>query len=381
LRIALITYRYSEHGGGVEGYVSRLTKGLLDRGHEVHVFSHRIDSPPPVDATLHRVPAASFYSALGVLGFAYNSAAMLRQDNGYDIINGFGRCFYQDVFRVGGGVHREYLLQTKASMHNPFLRTLHRLNPVNMAVNHVEEKTFSPSRYRRIICNSKTGKSEIMRYYQVPEDKVRVVYNNVDSDRFTPDIRSKWREEYRQQCGAGEDELLALFVGHGTRRKGIDTALKVVERVCRNLPLRLAVVGRCDGRYMSQAKRSNLPVEFLGAQQNVERFYAAADFMLFPTRYEGFSNACMETMASGVPLITTNRSGVHEIIDDGNDGLVVENYESVDDFVEKVQLLENGERRRQMGEAARAKVSTFTAGRNLDETESVYREILKEKED
>lgn len=379
MKIALVIYRFSERGGGVEGYVARLARGLAARGHGVHLFAHEFQPGVPRDFPSHTVPAVSFYSPWRDLSFARNAAALLQADPSFDIINGFGRTIYQDVYRVGSGCHWEYLKRTKRGMNNPLVAALHRCNPRNAAILYLERKTYSPAGHRIVVCNSQSGKEELLRYFSLAEERIRVVYNSVDSQRFHPDQRQRWREEYRNRCQAMAGEALGLFVGPGTSRKGLDLAIHALAQARKSHPVRLAVLGEVGESYAGLAERLGLPVTLLGYQKEVERYHAAADFFILPTRYDAFANACLEAMASGLPVITTRESGVAEIMEDGVDGLIVESPEDIGEIGKKVGAALDAGRREALGRAARAKAAAFTEKRNLDELEAIYRGILEQK--
>lgn len=381
MNIGLVLYRYQEGGGGVEGHVAILARGLRARGHDVHLFAHTFEPAPPAEFRCHRVPALSFYSPWRDLSFARRAAALLEPRTDLDVIHGFGRTIYQDVYRVGSGCHWEYLKRTQRGMGHAWGRAFHRLNPRNAAILHLERLTFGPGGHRLIVCNSRTGKAEVQHYFGLPDDRVRVVYNSVDAQRFHPELRTRWREEYRARCGVGPGDLLGLFVGRGGERKGLDLAIEALARLQAEAPVRLAVLGMTSGPYLRLAERSRLPVFFLGYQKEVERFHAASDFFLLPTRYDAFANAGLEAMASGLPVAISRPSGVSEIIEDDHDGLILEDPEDAREVAGKIRILLDPARRDALGQAARAKAASFTEARLLDAIEGIYREIQEMKHD
>src|SRR5207302_8442290 len=102
------------------------------------------------------------------------------------------------------------------------------------------------------------------------------------------------------------------------RRKGLRYAVAAVE-ACEDLKIRLLVAGRGDQtRYRSER------VRFLGEIADLRPIYAAADIFILPTIYDPFSNACLEALASGLPVITTRSNGFGEIMEDGVHGSIVE---------------------------------------------------------
>jgi UDP-glucose:(heptosyl)LPS alpha-1,3-glucosyltransferase len=141
----------------------------------------------------------------------------------------------------------------------------------------------------------------------VDPGRLRLVRNGVDLDRFAPAVR-------RQPLAPGPAVVL---VGHGWRRKGVSVALRVLKRLPR---IHLFVVGeeRRPSRFLREADllgvRDRLHV--LGAVASIEDLLPSFDALLLPTRYDPSANACLEALACGVPVVTTNSNGASEVLPD-----------------------------------------------------------------
>src|SRR5436305_14910703 len=97
--------------------------------------------------------------------------------------------------------------------------------------------------------------------------------------------------------------------------------------LCKNPEMRLLVAGRGDARpYKTTRLRfwREDPVQFLGEVADLAPLYAAADIFILPTIYDPFSNACLEALASGLPVITTSENGFSEMIENGVNGSIVD---------------------------------------------------------
>jgi UDP-glucose:(heptosyl)LPS alpha-1,3-glucosyltransferase len=140
--------------------------------------------------------------------------------------------------------------------------------------------------------------------------------------RFDPNLREKSREELNLK----PDQIALLFAGSGWERKGLHFAIEAAE-LCGNHKLRLLVAGRGNAR-LYKTKRLRFwreePVQFLGEVADMLQVYAAADIFILPTIYDPFSNACLEALASGLPVITTRSNGFSEIIENGIHGSIVD---------------------------------------------------------
>ena len=122
-----------------------------------------------------------------------------------------------------------------------------------------------------------------------------------------------------------EDNII-LFVGADFRRKGVTSLLKAFSLMdIKNT--RLIIAGRPAGtEYFSMTKKLGIDskVIFWGPEKDVKNLYVMSDVFVLPTIYDPFSNATLEAMSSGLPVITTPYNGVSEIIDDGVQGFIVD---------------------------------------------------------
>jgi len=157
------------------------------------------------------------------------------------------------------------------------------------------------------------------------------------------------------------DEINFLFIARVMKQKGIDEYLDAAEYIRKKHPKTVFhVLGNCEEAYRDKLDEFHDKgiIKYHGRQDDVREFHKISHCTIHPTYYpEGMSNVLLESTACGRPIITTNRSGCKEIVDDGINGYVVEEQNSQDliDKIEKFISLSFDERR-QMGLAGRAKV-------------------------
>ncbi|MBI3268325.1 MAG: glycosyltransferase family 4 protein [Planctomycetes bacterium] len=383
MKVALVLYRFAGAPGGVERYAQDLSAALVERGHEVHCFSHERPADGPPGVLFHPVPAIDFYGPLRILSFARNSERALRRiADTFDVVHGFGRTYLQDIYRVGSGCHREYMQQTYASMRSPVLRPFKLADPRHRAILHVEGKIFRERRYSRVTCISKRVREELGRYHGIPEAEAEVIYNGFDPTRFHPGNRERYREEARREWGVPAGAFCALFVGSGFARKGLGSAIQGMAGLGRDADWRLVVVGRGPlGRYRRLSERCGASdrVLWLGPRSDMPRHYAAADVLLFPTLYEPFGTVVLEAMATGVPVVTSRIAGASEVIEDGVDSCVVPDPRVPADLTARLRELLDTARRERMGEAAARTSLGYVMEANVEATLRVYREVAARK--
>jgi UDP-glucose:(heptosyl)LPS alpha-1,3-glucosyltransferase len=313
MKIAL-AHKRLDLGGGTERDFYLTAEGLRDLGHEVHLFCGEFRVPPPRATHAHRVPYLRLGRTAQLLSFAFLGPKTILP-HGCDVLVSFGRMVSQDVLRSGGGSHRVFL--EKMRQGEGVLRRLwHRFSLYHRSVLAVEALQFRPQSYRKILAVSQEVKREIIRTYEVPEDKIEVVYNGVDTERFHSHNRERSRAKIKAQWRIPSEAPLVLFVGSGFQRKGLDRLLKVwgspqIEGIY------LLVVGEDVHleRYRSWAlTQGQGRIILTGRQDNIEEYYGAADLLALPSYQEAFGNVILEALASGVPVLTTKAVGAAELL-------------------------------------------------------------------
>lgn len=152
-----------------------------------------------------------------------------------------------------------------------------------------------------------------------------------------------------------------LFISRVMKEKGIDQYLDAATSIKNKYPnTTFRIVGFCEETYEEKLKdmQDKGIVEYHGKQSDVREFHKISHCTIHPTYYpEGMSNVLLESSACGRPIITTNRSGCREIVDDGINGYVIKEKNS-QDLIDKIEMFLslNYESKRLMGLAGRKKV-------------------------
>ena len=360
VRIGIIKSNFFLSGGGSERYTNGLVAQLQARGHEVHVLAARWDAGAPSGGVvIHRVPTFQGPAFARVLSFALNCRRVM-EAAGCDLVLSNERTLRQDVCRAGGGCHREWLTQRRR--HHPGLaRSLAGLNPLHLALLWIEKRTFSPENTRAIIANSHRGKEEIIRHYGFPAERIHVVHNGTDCARFRP-VPNK----------TGHRETVLLLVGSGFERKGVDFAVRALARLPASVRLDVAGKGN-PAPYRRLAARLGVAgrLRFLGSANRMEEVYAKADLLVHPAIYEPFSNACLEAMACGLPVISSRINGASEIIQPGRNGNVVEDPADTAALAAAIEPLLNPAARARAAAAARQTAEALPMSLNVEKTLAV----------
>lgn len=358
LKIVFVRRGYSP-SGGAESYLKRLTHGIVVLGHEAQLVA--TDDWPASDwsfGSINRVEADS------AIGFA-NELEKLRPQLGCDVLMSLERIWRCDVYRAGDGVHQAWL-NRRRKFEMPLQRFVRGVNRKHRDILQLEESLFAKGAAGRVIANSEMVKKEIVDIYRYPADKVDIVRNGVPLDQFRFDPAT--REKSRADLKLKPDEIALLFAGSGWERKGLRFAIEAME-LCRDRKLRLMVAGRGDARgYKPKRFFTEEPVRFLGEVADLRPIYAAADIFILPSIYDPFSNACLEALASGLPVVTTRDNGFSEIIENGVHGSVVDLPNNVSGLRDAIRFWLDELRR----SSARSKVTELAAqfgiSKNVEQT-------------
>ncbi|PYN87664.1 MAG: hypothetical protein DMD87_13335 [Candidatus Rokuibacteriota bacterium] len=358
MKLLIIARPFVFHGG-VERATAGLVGALVEHGYDVHHLSPRGQAPMR-GVTLHPLTLPPLPPAARVLALAA-SARRAVAGTSWDVVQSHERTLCQHVYRAGEGCHRAYL----ASDARPRARGLyHRI------VLALERRVFA--RTPRVVAIAEVGRREIAALYGVAPSRLSVVYNGVDLERFHPRNRARARGPARSEAGIPSGAFTALFVGSGFARKGLATAIEGFAAFA-DRQSRLVVLGKGDpSEYRALASRLAVGerVVWLGARDDPERWYAAADIVVLPSRYEPFGNVHLEALAAGLPVVASARAGGAEVIADGINGSIVKPTDAralagaLDRFRERPSA--------DVTEAARRSAEPYTYAAQVDGFAQIY---------
>lgn len=352
LRIGFVRRGYSPTGGA-EAYLQRLAQGVVDLGHEARLFTTN-DWPPNAWA----FGEITQLRARSAIGFA-NELDGLRPETLCDVVMSLERVWRCHVYRAGDGVHQAWL-DRRRQFEPAWQRFTRRFNPKHNDILRLEKSLFDDRNAERVIANSQMVKDEIVNLYNYRRDKIDIVRNGVPVEHFQFDaaLRNKTRAELKLE----PDDLALLFVGTGWERKGLRLAIDAVED-CDNPKMKLLVAGRSEpARYESSY------VSFLGELDDLRPIYAAADIFILPTIYDPFSNACLEALACGLPVITTRANGFSEIIEDKIHGSIVDLAGGANELRQAIELWSDATRRSAARSTITQRAAQFDISKNVEQT-------------
>jgi glycosyltransferase involved in cell wall biosynthesis len=386
VRIALFSWEtlHSIAVGGVGVHVTELAAALERRGHEVHVFTRQGPQQPLYDLIhgvhYHRCPFPlhpSFVDEVNNMCRSFVHAFFRAEDHAgaFDVVHAHDWLASNAAVWVKEGRGRRAVL----TMHSTeYGRNGNRFFAGQSArvQDHERHGTYCAD---RIITVSHQLKEEIKWLYQVPDHKVRMVYNGVNAQSF----------DYALDPGAvkaryaiGPLDPTVLFVGRMVVQKGPDILVRTMPSVLRYYPhAKFVFAGDGHMRHDVCALAHQLGVahalRVLGEVRGRELcdLFKACDVVAVPSRNEPFGIVILEGWSAHKPVVSTKRGGPAEFVWHGVNGL------QVDDTPDSVAwglgtLLADHGRCRWMGRNGRAAVdAAFSWDRIAEQTEAVYASV------
>lgn len=234
-----------------------------------------------------------------------------------------------------------------------------------------------------IIAVSEYTKREILKNYNIPAWKIKVIFNGVDLEKFKP---AKDKAKFKRELGFAKNDVLVLYVGRLYSRKGLPILIRAIPHVVKKVRNAKFIV---SGKgFSGEEKTLRKHVEKLKVEENViflgyfpdeklPSLYKAADVFVFPSIYENMPFAMLEALATGLPVVTTKVGGIPEVIEDGRNGFLIKPYDSLRLADRILCLIENPSVASEMGLLGRKIVERkFNWDNIVEQVLEVYNEAL-----
>jgi UDP-glucose:(heptosyl)LPS alpha-1,3-glucosyltransferase len=401
MKVALVQESVDRSRGGAETSTLEMAEALAAQGAEVELLYAASESDGNASRTAAagapiRKPGATPGLTLVGLPVAgrgklqrlrtyFDAVTAYRATTRFDVVHAVVPYPHADVYQPRGGTYPETIRRTLAIVRNPLWRAVkglgRRLNARQQFLLRCEQALLNRADPPRVACVSAYVKRQIAHDYPRVADRAVVVFNGVTPPRLDPAagdaLRTKLglppRTDAPQRSGPG----VLLFLAHNFRLKGLGELLETLAEMQDKTP-HLIVAGRDRAApYEARAARLGLSprVHFVGPQP-AGALLAAADALVHPTWYDPCSRVVLESLAAGVPVITTKWNGASEAIAEGVDGFNVPDPRSWGAMVVGIAMLLSADWRA-FARAKRAEKPPFewTMQRHARELLALYRTI------
>jgi glycosyltransferase involved in cell wall biosynthesis len=243
------------------------------------------------------------------------------------------------------------------------------------------ERSLHPA-MSAILGNSRSVVQQLHQEEGISADRLGLIHNGIDLKSFAS---SETRIGIRERLGIPKDALVFIIVANLIPYKGHSDLLAAFGIAKQRLPRnwRLLIVGRDDGigeNLEALARRLNIEgnVVFLGTREDVPELLRSADVGVLASHQEGFSNAILEGMAAGLPMIVTDVGGNPEAVVDRETGFVVASRNPAQFAAAIERLAANNQLRQSMGMKAKVRVhQEFTLEGCVRRYEQLYEALLE----
>ncbi len=396
MRIAQVSYHTNpvaplggRHTGGMNVYVSELSRELARRGHHVDLFTRRDGERPEVTALapglrlvqLSAGPTAPLEKALLTPFVPAFVAEMARftanEGETYDLVHSH---YWQGI--AAG----EPFARAQGAPHLVMFHTLGEVK--NRARVSEEEPGERIGRERElaasadaIITASGHEHDLLARYYDADPARMVSIPCGIDTDLFRP----RDRDECRRELDIEADRPVLLWVGRLEKLKGVDILIDAVAQLDEPDVLLLVVGGDEHGQVLraeleAQAQEAGLGgnIRFTGAvpHEELPAWYSAADVCVVPSYYESFGLVAVEAMACGTPVVASRVGGLVSTVTDGVNGYLIP-WRCPEPFAEKLEvLIRNPELRANFARSARESVQRFRWDEIARRMDALYEDVI-----
>ena len=369
--VCFVSPEYWPLSGGTGAYVYYLSNELIKNGYKIYVVT---GSDQTLDVKVNeqlkvfflKIPKAPVVKSFMLAASSYRKLNSVRGTVNVDITHAnlpltpnfavppnFGKTLVCTV-------HSTWKGEAQAIRGEPYSRLNANekfMVSFNWFLRIFEEKMLEQA--KKIIAVSHFTKRELLEYYKVPEEKIRVIHNGVDTSKFQP---AKDKRKIKEELGFNPNDLAIVSVGRLYARKGLFTLIESMPAVIKrfkNAKFIISGKGQSDEMHKLIVYAEKIGVKdniiFTGyyPDKKLPKLYQAADVFAFSTFYEHHPFAVLEALSTGLPVVTTNVGGIPETIESGKNGFLVEPFNPAQ-FADRIlYLLEHPAEAKEMGLAAR----------------------------
>ena len=369
--VCFVSPEYWPLSGGTGAYVYYLSNELMKNGYKIYVVT---GSDQTLDVKVNeqlkvfflKIPKTPVIKSFMLAASSYRKLNSVRETVNVDITHAnlpltpnfavppnFGKTLVCTV-------HSTWKGEAQAIRGEPYSRLNANekfMVSFNWFLRIFEEKMLEQA--NKIIAVSHFTKRELLEYYKVPEEKIRVIHNGVDVNKFKP---AKDKRKIKEELGFNPNDLAIVSVGRLYARKGLFTLIESMPAVIKRFKNAKFII---SGKGQSDEMRKLINyADKIGVKDNIiftgyypdkklPKLYQAADVFAFSTFYEHHPFAVLEALSTGLPVVTTNVGGIPETIESGKNGFLVEPF-NPKQFADRIlYLLDHPAEASEMGSLAR----------------------------
>lgn len=329
--------------GGINTYILELSKALTEKGFIIDIYTRCVDNSSPKIVNvknnlrvIHLLAGEPKNFINGQLlkflpEFTKNLKFFIKSENlSYDLIN--AHYFLSGL--IGLELRKEFRIPLFVTFHTLALmkNLIARNENEKEALQRIKSEALLTKKADKIIATSSIDKDYIQTLYNCPARKISILVPGVNLNLFKPVNKEKAKKVVKTDL----KKRLILFVGRIVPSKGIDVLLFALKILFHKNPacnLCLWIVGGEEKKHPKELKRLSVIRELLNlttcvkfagrkSQSELPFYYNASELVILPSQYESFGIIALEAMACGIPVITTDVTGVSGLFDQKHNSLI-----------------------------------------------------------
>ena len=353
LKICFISPEYLPLSGGTGAYVYYLTKELIKSGNSIYIVTGYDETKDVSLSKHHQIFFLKTHKTPVVKSFLFASSSFRK-------LNRIKTSYPADIVHANlplvpnfavpsnygqklvSTVHSTWKGEAEAIRSEPYSRLNSNekfMVSFNWFLRIFEQKMLERS--NKIIAVSEFTRKELLKYYKVKPNKIVVIHNGVDIEKFQPTAH---KQRAKAELGLNPQDITILSVGRLYARKGLFTLIESMPHVVKRFKnAKLIISGKGQSNEMKKlvdhathlGVRANIVFTGYFPDKKLPRLYQAADVFAFSTFYEHHPFAILEAMSTGLPIVTNSVGGIPETVENGKTGFLCSPF-SPREFSERI---------------------------------------------
>lgn len=384
MKIALVSEWLDAGRGGAETSALQFITQLLKHDIDLHVFTRSAPANAP-RMTVHTIPAHGWTRTAASRDFMMKVEVAV-QCQPFDIVHAITPCRRADIYQPRGGTVAESIQRNLA------LRSSGPTRLVKRVANFFNAKQRNDLAIEREMMRSGAVVAALSQYvvrqmkdhYQLPDERIRLVFNGIDHAPRSATEREKSRAEIRAELGLSNEDLLVILIAHNFKLKGVATWMEALALLRSQgvTNVRSLVIGKgVTPAWHQRNRRLGLEghLTFTGPTDRAAALRDAADVLVHPTYYDPCSRVVLEALADGLPCIASRWDGSAEMIEPGVSGLVIRDPGDASALAEAVRKLLDSPLRAAISKKAMTLRERISMARHAGEMVALYGEVRSKK--
>ncbi|MEW5758336.1 MAG: glycosyltransferase [Candidatus Omnitrophota bacterium] len=234
-----------------------------------------------------------------------------------------------------------------------------------------------------IVVNSSILQDDYSKWLNIKKDMICVCPNGIDIPFFTQEEKFLKRNRIRNQLGISDDAIVIINIGRFSKEKGQMILARAYHRLLEKYPNKkiyclLGGDGHTQQIVENYINTNNLTkFLILGRISEVNQYLSASDIFVMASDFEGMPNSMMEAMASGLPCVSTNRTGALDVARDDHEAIYID-VGSVEQLTDKLAyLIDRPDERQRIGKNAQERLKEFSIEKMVNRFNNYLEEVLK----